>query len=132
MGVWKRVLMVFIVSAFAPQSWAVVACPVTLVDGKADRDGIVLSFRNKGKMPIQQLAFDCALTSSQGVHRTSCHNESGLFYPGTDYTSSFAYRSHAGSIEVFVKNARLADGSFWFSNRDQRCRPLRIVPKRKP
>jgi hypothetical protein len=132
MANWKRVLMVLIVSAFVQQSWAVIACPVTLVDGKADRDGIILSFRNTGKLPIQELELDCALTSSQGVHRTTCHNEMGLFFPGTDYTSSFAYRSHAESIQVSVKTARLSDGSTWMSIRDQRCRPLRIAPKRKP
>jgi hypothetical protein len=132
MAYWKPVLMVFIVSAFVHQSWAVIACPVTLVDGKADRDGVTVSFRNTGKLPIQGLELNCALTSSQGVHRTTCHNETGLFFPGTDYTSSFAYRSHAGSIEVSVKTARLSDGSTWMSNRDQRCRPLRIDPKRTP
>jgi hypothetical protein len=132
MANWKRVLMVSIVSAFVPQSWAVIACPVTLVDGNADADGVVLSFRNTGKLPIQALELDCALTGSQIAHRTSCHKETGLFFPGTDYTSSFAYRSHAGSIEVFVRIARLSDGSTWMSNRDQRCRPLRINPRKKP
>jgi hypothetical protein len=132
MANWKRVLIVIIISAFVHQSWAVIACPVTLVDGKADRDGVTVSFQNTGKLPIQGLELNCALASSQGVHRTTCHNETGLFFPGTDYTSSFAYRSHAGSIEVSVKTARLSDGSTWMSNRDQRCRPLKIDPKRKP
>jgi hypothetical protein len=46
------------VGAFVHQSWAAIACPVTLVEGKADRDGVVLSFRNTGKLPIQELEFE--------------------------------------------------------------------------
>jgi hypothetical protein len=129
---WKRVLIAFMVGAFVHQSWAAIACPVTLVEGKADQDGVVLSFRNTGKLPIQELEFDCALTSGPTAHRLTCHRETGLFFPGTDYTSSFAYSSRAGSIQVSLKAARLSDGSTWIFNRDQRCRPLRIDRKRKP
>jgi hypothetical protein len=124
--------MAIIVGAFVHQSWAVIACPVTLVEGKADQDGVVLSFRNTGKLPVQELELDCALTSSPTAHRTTCDRVTGLFFPGTDYTSSFAYRSRSDSIQVSLKAARLSDGSSWISNRDQRCRPLRINRKRKP
>jgi hypothetical protein len=129
---WKRVLIAFMVGAFVHQSWAAIACPVTLVEGKADQDGVVLSFRNTGKLPIQELEFDCALANGPTAHRSFCHRETGLFFPGTDYTSSFAYSSRAGSIQVSLQAARLSDGSTWIFNRDQRCRPLRIDRKRKP
>jgi len=129
---WSRIFIACLVCASMPQSWAAIACPVSLFDGKADQDGIVLSFRNKGKLPIQLLAFDCAPVRSTTVHRTTCHEETGLFFPGTDYTSSFAFAHHAGPIVVSLKEARLADGSMWLSKRDQSCRPLRVERKKKP
>ena len=129
---WKRILIACLVGASVHQSWAVIACPVSLVEGKADQDGIVLSFRNTGKLPIQELELDCTPIGNPTAHRLTCHTETGLFFPGTEYTSSFAYRNRAGSIQVSLRAARLSDGSTWILNRDQRCRPLRIDRKRKP
>jgi hypothetical protein len=128
---WRRILIVCLFGGSICQSWDAIACPVSLLDGKADQNGIVLSFRNKGKLPIQELVFNCTPTSST-AHRLTCHAETGLFFPGTDYTSSFAYSNRAGSIRVSLKTARLSDGSTWIFNRDQRCRPLRIDRNRKP
>ncbi len=129
---WRRILIVCLVCASFQHSWAVIACPVSLVDGKTDQEGIVLSFRNKGKLPIQQLEFDCTPTRSPTAHRPTCHEETGLFFPGTDYTISFAYPNRAGSILVSLKAARLSDGSIWIFKRDQSCRPLRVARKRSP
>jgi hypothetical protein len=129
---WKRILIACLVGASVPPSWAAIACPVSLVDGRADQDGIILSFRNIGKLPVQELELNCMPIGSPATHGLTCHTETGLFFPGTEYTSSFAYKSHAGVIQVSLLAARLSDGSTWLLNRDQRCRPLRIVRKRKP
>jgi hypothetical protein len=128
----NRILIACLVCASVQQSWAAIACPVSLVDGKAGQDGIVLSFRNKGKLLIQLLEFDCRPAKSPTAHNPTCHKETGLFFPGMDYTSSFAYPNRAESILVSVKAARLSDGSIRISKRDQNCRPLRIDRKRKP
>ncbi len=128
----KGILIAFLVCGLVQQSRAVVACPVSLVDGKAGEDNIVLSFRNKGKLPIQQLEFDCTPSRGPRAHRPTCDQETGLFFPGTTYTSSFTYPNRAGSILVSLEAARLSDGSFWISKRDQRCPPLRINRKRRP
>jgi hypothetical protein len=128
----KRILIACLVGASFQQSWAATACPVSLVDGKADRDGVVLSLRNKGKLPIQQLEFNCTPATNPTAHRPTCHEETGLFFPGTEYTISFAYPNRAGSILVSLKAARLSDGSIWMFKRDQSCRPLRIARKKKP
>jgi hypothetical protein len=130
-GCWKSILTVCLLGSSVCQSWAAIACPVSLLEGKADQDGIVLSFRNKGKLPIQELEFSCTPTSGATAHRLTCHTETGLFFPGTDYTSSFAYSSRAGFTQVSLRTARLSDGSSWIFNRDQRCHPLRIDRKRK-
>jgi hypothetical protein len=129
---WKRILITFMAGVLVPQSWAAVACPVILVEGKADHNSVSLSFRNTGKLPLQELEFDCAPAGSSTAHRLTCHRETGLFFPGTDYTSSFAYSGRGGSIQVSLESARLSDGSSWLFNRDQRCRLLRIDRKKKP
>jgi hypothetical protein len=126
------ILIVCLLSLSLQRSCAAIACPVSLFDGKADRDGIALSFRNIGKLPIQQLVFGCASSKTPASQHPNCHEETGLFFPGTDYTSSFAYPGSAGSILVSLQSARLAGGSLWLAKRDQRCRPLRVVRKRKP
>jgi hypothetical protein len=128
---WKRILIVCLLGGSVCPSWGAVACPVSLVEGKANQDGIVLSFRNKGKLPIQELEFNCTPASSSTPHGLACHTETGLFFPGTDYTSSFAYKSRARSIQVSLKTARFSDGSTWIFNRDQRCHPLRMDGKRQ-
>ena len=122
----KGILVAFLVCGSVQQSRGTIACPVSLVDGRAGENDIVLSFRNKGKLPIQQLEFDCTPSRGPKAHRLTCHQETGLFFPGTTYTSSFAYPNRAGSILVSLEAARLSDGSFWTSKRDQRCPPLRI------
>lgn len=128
----KGILIAFLFCGSVQPSRAAIACPVSLVDGKAGEDGIVLSFRNKGKLPIQQLEFDCRPSRGPRAHRPTCHQETGLFFPGTTYTSSFTYSNRAGSILVSLEAARLSDGSFWISKRDQRCPSLRIDRKKGP
>ncbi len=129
---WKAILIACLTSVLVRPSWGNIACPVSLADGKADQDGIVLSFRNIGKLPIQELVFNCLPIGNGAAHRLTCHTETGLFFPGTEYTSSFAYKNHTGSIQVAMEAARLSDGSSWLLNRDQKCRPLRINRVRKP
>ncbi len=53
-------LMMIAALAHAQQTHLQIPCPVMLVSGDADRDSIQLSFRNKGKMPIQELSFACS------------------------------------------------------------------------
>jgi hypothetical protein len=129
---WLRILIACLFCASMQQSCAAIACPVSLFDGTVDQDGAGLSFRNVGKLPIQQLVFDCAVRKGSTVHRSTCHEETGLFFPGTDYTSSFAFPYRAGPIVVTLTEARLAGGLMWLSKRDQRCQPLRLVRKKKP
>jgi hypothetical protein len=128
----SRIFTACLICVALQRSCAAIACPVSLFDGTVDQAGASLTFRNVGKLPIQQLTFDCATTRSGTIHHASCHEETGLFFPGTDYTSSFAFPHHAGSIVVSLAEARLAGGSLWLSKRDQKCRPLRLVRKRKP
>jgi hypothetical protein len=66
-------------------------CMVTMVSGAADADGISVTFRNAGKLPIRRLDFNCAPISTQGQKAKAilCHSEDGLFFPGTEYTAIY-------------------------------------------
>ena len=108
---------------------AAIACPVYLLDGKLDHDGVSFSFRNKGKLPLQQLSLYCQPAGA--AHRTLCHEESGIFYPGTDYTVSFAYPHRGSSVVLSLSAARLSDGSMWMLRRDDLCHPLRVPARHR-
>lgn len=64
---WSQIFIACPICVSLQRSWAGIACPVSLFDGTADQDGGSLSFRNVGKLPIQQLTFDCATTRSGTV-----------------------------------------------------------------
>lgn len=125
---WMVTVLLFCASG--SQIHAAIACPVVLLDGTVDRDGVTFAFRNKGKLPLQQLSFDCLPGGAAPAHRSLCHVESGLFYPGTDYTVSFAYPHAKGWVLVSLSVARQSDGSLWMQRRDDLCHPLRVRPKR--
>lgn len=61
------------------------SCPVTLVTGTGDVDGIVLTFRNAGKLPIRELEFNCSLArAARPPQRMACREKNALFYPGME------------------------------------------------
>jgi hypothetical protein len=138
--VWRTVtlamLMIFAVMQMrAQESHASIPCPVMLVSGDADADNIHLSFRNKGKLPIQQVSFSCSPPAHGRSKGAICHTERGIFYPGTEYSIEFANESphretHRGSILISAQAAMLGDGNVWVSRPTQACRPLRILRKK--
>jgi hypothetical protein len=112
----------------AQESHLSLPCPVMLVSGDADRDNLHLSFRNEGKLPIQQVSFACSPQKTKGA---ICHTERGLFFPRTQYSIEFANESgNRRSILISVKAAMLGDGNVWETRPRQACRPLRIYRKK--
>ena len=58
-------------------------CPVMMVSGVGERDNIVVTFRNAGKLPIRQLEFNCTPVQPHVVGQTNaCRERNALFYPG--------------------------------------------------
>jgi hypothetical protein len=105
--------------------WAGLACPVMLYGGKMSQGTITLSFRNQGKAPVREL--DLACTPLHG-HKSDCHTEAGVFFPGTPYDMDFSYPGKAPRTFVLsLKAALFADGLRWTSLRDQPCKSLRIT-----
>ena len=124
-------LMMIAALAHAQQTHLQIPCPVMLVSGDADRDSIQLSFRNKGKMPIQELSFACSPPMQGQARGSICHMERGLFYPGQKYSFDFGYEgARRHPVVISVKTARLGDGSVWISRPSGACKPLRVVRKR--
>jgi hypothetical protein len=117
---------------FVQSSSASMACPVSLLDGEIDQAGIDLSFRNKGKLPIQESEFYCSSTGGRPGRRAMCHEESGLFFPGNVYELSFAQAAfkQRALLTISVRSARLSDGSVWMANRDQPCHVINVRQKR--
>lgn len=107
-----------------------IPCPVMLVSGHVRVNSIELSFRNEGKVPIQQVSLGCSPPMAGRSRDAICHTESGLFYPRTQYTIEFAYTgARRGAVTLSVKGARLGTGELWMARSARTCRPL--VVRRK-
>lgn len=106
-------------------------CPVMLVSGVGDKDSIVLTFRNSGKLPIRRLELNCVLPGAAPSKQSmACTEKNALFYPGLEYTLRYPYPRRAPQVTVSVKGATLSDGYVWKPSKRQPCRVLRIPPSR--
>jgi hypothetical protein len=110
---------------------ALAVCPVMLVSGAAESDGIVFTFRNSGKLLIRQLEFSCTVHgSSKDSH--GCRENNALFYPGMQYTLRYPYPDgRPKTVTVAVKSVTTSDGFIWKPTRKQPCRTLRVAPRAK-
>jgi hypothetical protein len=107
-----------------------IPCPVMLVSGHVRGNSLELSFRNEGKMPIQQVSLGCSPPMKGEARDAICHKESGLFYPRTQYTMDFGYTGAGrGAVTISVKGARLGDGELWMARSARTCRPLVVSRK---
>jgi len=106
-------------------------CPVTLVSGEGNRDAIIVTFRNAGKLPIRRLEFSCLPIHGQ-VNKDRgavCREENAMFFPATPYTVRYGYPGGVPKpVLVSVKSATLSDGYVWKPSQHQTCRALRITP----
>ncbi len=108
---------------------AIAVCPVMLISGVGQSDGIVLTFRNSGKLPIRHLEFSCKSSPSQR-DSNACREANALFYPGMQYTVRYPYPSgSAKTVTLAVKSVTTSDGFTWKPTKKQPCRTLRIVPR---
>jgi hypothetical protein len=127
---WKAampaaLMMMAVLPLSAQQMPVQMPCPVMLVSGHVRGNSIELSFRNEGKMPIQQVSLGCSPPMTGRTRDAICHTESGLFYPRTQYTMEFAYTdARRGAVTISVKGARLGTGEFWMARSARACRGL--------
>ena len=85
-GMWKAGLLAAGLMMAGPmraqEARVAIPCPVMLVSGHVRGGSIELSFRNKGKVPLQQVSLGCSPAMAGRPRDAICHMESGLFYPG--------------------------------------------------
>jgi len=123
---WRKPAIVGIVFLVSARAGAV--CPVVVVTGVGDSDGIAVTFRNLGKLPIRQLEFDCQWAQSR-PRTSACREANALFYPGVEYTVRYPYPGgQAATVTLAVKSVTTSDGLVWRPSKRQPCRSLRIMP----
>jgi hypothetical protein len=99
-----------------------------LVSGTPGQDTITLSFRNKGKLPIETLSLSCKPSLDHGT--STCHTESGVFFPGMQYSINMAYpKADKRQVVISVKEAVMNSGARWDSHSSDKCRPLKVSPR---
>lgn len=64
----KALSLSLILLFLAAISHAQVPCPVMLVSGNSGQDSVTLSFRNKGKLPIEQLRLSCKSSTGRSTN----------------------------------------------------------------
>jgi hypothetical protein len=69
-----------------------------LTSANVEQDRIKLEFMNKGKLPIEQLSLSCAPTNNKS-RSTICLNETGIFYPGTEYWIDILIRARIPTVQ---------------------------------
>ena len=107
-----------------------------LVSGSGDRDNIRVTIRNEGKLMIRRLELSCTplYSRSRPAKSSPCREDNAMFYPGMEYTVSYAYpEGRAEPVKVTIKSIMTSDGFVWKPSKGQTCRVLEItpIPKRK-
>src|SRR6516225_5359279 len=124
---WSAVIWVGLALGLVAGAFASV-CPVMMVSGARERDEIVVTFRNVGKLPIRRLEFACTAGGKLGV----CRERNALLYPGMQYTARYPYPGDGRSaVTVAVKSVTMSNGFEWKPSKKQPCRGLRITPERQ-
>jgi hypothetical protein len=128
---WKTATLMTLMMMTAKQTFAQIPCPIALTTGTANHDKIKLSFRNKGKVPIEQFSLSCSPAPDHKSRGAVCHTESGIFYPGMEYWMDFPHPvSDRKEIIISVKSALVAGGIFWTPRYSDSYRTLRITGKK--
>jgi len=126
----KTLVLVILAIAPAHNIYSQVPCPVSLTSATAEQDSIKLEFMNKAKLPIEQLSLLCTPSASNKSRGTTCHNETGIFYPETEYWIEIVYPgANRHSTVITVKEVSLAGGASWNTRSSNSCRALRVSKK---
>ena len=122
----KALSLALVLLFIAVTSHAQVPCPVMLVSGSSGQDSVTLSFRNKGKLPIEQLRLSCKSSAGRSAN-SACSTETGVFYPGMQYSIHIAYPNlRSRQVVVSVTEVVMSGGEHWDIQSPDKCRSLRI------
>jgi hypothetical protein len=122
--------LVLFILASRPHLYGQMPCPVALVTAKAEKDTIQLEFRNKGKVPIEQLNLTCSPSGNNKFPNGICHVETGIFYPSTVSWIKIDYLGASRqAIEISVARLRLQGGALWQAGPSRTCKSLKLPRK---
>jgi hypothetical protein len=126
----KLLVLVLFILASRPCLYGQALCPVSLVTATPERDTIQLKFRNKGKVPIEQLSLACSPSANNKFPNGICHVETGFFYPGSVAWIKIDYlgASHQ-AIEISVAHLRMQGGVLWQAGTSHTCKSLKLPRK---
>jgi hypothetical protein len=128
---WKKLALVILTIVAAQDVDSQVPCPVSLTSANAEQDRIQLEFMNTGKLPIEQIGLSCMPPVNGKARGAICHNERGIFYPGTESWIEIAYPgANRHNIVISVTEVRLAGGVYWHTEPSDSCRTLTVPRKR--
>jgi len=126
-------LVLLALFAVSGASAAKSACPVLMVSGTGDRDGIAVTFRNLGKLPIRRIEFNCTppRTQSRQTPRGQCAEQNASFVPRTEFTVSYPYPGgKSAPLVVSLRSVTFSDGHTFKPSKRDPCRVLKITPSR--
>ncbi|WP_158822641.1 hypothetical protein [Granulicella sp. S156] len=128
---WKTLVLAIFAIVPTPDMYSQVPCPVSLTSATAQQGRIKLEFRNKGKIPIEQLSLSCTPSANHKSGSAICHHETGIFYPGDESWIEIAYPgANRRSVVLAVKEVYMAGGAFWNTRSSDSCRTLRVPVNR--
>jgi len=129
---WRRLSFTFGILLFVSPAVNAVMCPVAMVSGKGEREGIAITFRNQTKLPIRRLEFRCTV-AGQKIQTGACLERNALFNPHEEYTVQYPYPGGVPRpVTVTVQSVLLIDGFTWKPTKHDVCRVLRISPPKAP
>ncbi len=123
---WKTLALITVVVGAAVRGYGQVPCPVSFTAARAGAEGIQLQFRNKGKLPIEQLSLSCTPPATGKARTALCQSVNGIFYPGMEYDAEIPYvGANRKSTVIAVMAVRMAGGMSWNSHSANPCRSVR-------
>ncbi len=123
---WKTLGLVVVVVAVAVRGYSQVPCPVSITMARIEPESIQLQFRNKGKLPIEQLSLACTPPATGKARTALCQSVNGIFYPGMEYDAEIPYAGAARHTTVVsVMAVQMAGGLSWNTHSVSPCRSVR-------
>jgi hypothetical protein len=127
----RTLALVILAVMLAREMDSQVICPVSLTSATAEQDRIQLEFRNVGKLPIEEIGLSCMPSVKGRLHGAICHDETGIFYPGTESWIQIDYPgANRHNVVISVTDVRLAGRVYWHTRPTNSCRDL-IVSRKK-
>mgnify|MGYP003694811803 CR=1 FL=1 len=127
---WARDISIIGIFASLVSPDALAVCPVMIVSGVGESDGIVLTSSQLRQTSHPAIGVQLQIAAESTRLRTHATRPMLSFYPGMQYTVRYPYPDgKAKPVTLAVKSVTTSDGFTWTPSKKQPCRTLRIVPR---